>query len=441
MILFGKYHWWPGTSYGIHEGYDVPDAEGKYLALRANIVLDLDASIEFAQWCWDNKINLIVRPYNYLEPRPQKSPDWHQLAGFVKWLTDRGMPAYIQLGNEEPASDDYVDWWIIGAQVVLENGGHPGVGAVFNQDVGHFLYKLHLRQKLDLLLDRGWWCTHHGYPYNHPWDFPHDAINQAEWPGSDIYTVFDAANPRNRASYSLFGWLDTCKLIREYTKQLTGEERFVPVISGESLGGIDDEWYVDMRYPYPDRAFHLRNTQALIQCYREGQITLGDRTYALPSEYLGNCDWILGDERETGRWWPEGIYGSRTEYRSEKLNQIVPCTRPEVVEYLSTMEPFERQFGQDIAPPKPPEPEEPMDKLMALMVDMWERQGVRVNTDDAFFKHAVAQARNGVYIIPQPSRDGYYYTEVDDYLVAYTLPPMHCRKTDYAVQMGLPFFG
>lgn len=86
------------------------------------------------------------------------------------------------------------------------------------------------------------------------------------------------------------------------------------------------------------------------------------------------------------------------------------------------------------------EGEQTMDKITTILVDMWRRQGVNVNPDDAFFKYAVTQAKNGVFIIPQPSKDGYYYTEIDGYLVAYTFPPMYCSKSDYIVKTGLPPF-
>lgn len=91
---------------------------------------------------------------------------------------------------------------------------------------------------------------------------------------------------------------------------------------------------------------------------------------------------------------------------------------------------------------KPDREEVPIvDRVAVIMADMWRRQGVNLNPDDAFFKHAVEQARTaGVFIIPQPSRDGYYYTEVDGYLVAYTFPPMYCSKGDYVVRTGLPPF-
>lgn len=81
-----------------------------------------------------------------------------------------------------------------------------------------------------------------------------------------------------------------------------------------------------------------------------------------------------------------------------------------------------------------------MDKFTALMVDMWQRQGVTVNPEDGFFKKAVQSAReDGVFVIPQPSRDGNFTTDVEGYRVAYTFPPMFCQIGDWSnVEVGLP---
>ena len=435
ITLFNKYQWWRGTSYGVHAGYDVPDARQRYLDLQINTLLVLDADTNIVQWCYEHQINCIVRPYNLLEPRQGRDPNLWGLGVFVKWCIANGYPAYIQLGNEEPASDDYMTWWQGCAETVIDNGGHPGVGAVFNQDVGHFLWKLKERGKLHYLTDNGFWVTHHGYPYNHPWDYPHDAKNQAEWPGSNIHTVFDQANPRNRASYSLFGFLDTCYLIKKYLRELTGESIPIPVISGEALGGVDDEWYVDMRYPYPTRAFFMECTQKMIELFRQGKITLGDMTYKLPDTYLGCCDWIMGDYRPGPVWRNEGLYVANEDYYSSKLGQIVKCGRPEVVEYLTNLESFIRKFSWEGE-------QEEMDDYERIVSDIFNRANVVINPNDAFYKFIVKRLREtGELIFPLQSRDGFYYTQIRDWYVAYTQPMLWCRIDNPAdVKIGLPPF-
>lgn len=83
-----------------------------------------------------------------------------------------------------------------------------------------------------------------------------------------------------------------------------------------------------------------------------------------------------------------------------------------------------------------------MDQLARILEDMWQRQGVNVNPDDGFFKAAVDKARNdGVFIIPQPSQDGNYTTDISNYRIAYTVPPMWCRLGYWSsVEVGLPPF-
>ena len=87
--------------------------------------------------------------------------------------------------------------------------------------------------------------------------------------------------------------------------------------------------------------------------------------------------------------------------------------------------------------------EKPVDDLAVVLANMWERQGVRVDTSnpDAFFKYALEEARNNhIFIIPQPSVDGNYYTKRAGYVIGYTFPPVYCLDNDWGnVKTGLPF--
>lgn len=82
-----------------------------------------------------------------------------------------------------------------------------------------------------------------------------------------------------------------------------------------------------------------------------------------------------------------------------------------------------------------------VNKRESWLTDMWERANVRMHDPNcAFFRYAKAVASDeGRAIVPLPSPDGNFENHTDqDWVVAYTDPPLYADRSSWTVREGLP---
>ncbi len=137
-----------------------------------------------------NGIMPVMRVYT-----PNGNPIEGDLGAMVRHYRQLGVQ-YFQLYNEpnlncenpngKPDVDRYLDRWIPAAQVVAQNGGYPGFGAL--APGGNFDDVEFLKQALDKIKQRGEmktldkaWLSMHNYTFNHPLDYIRDSNGFAKF--------------------------------------------------------------------------------------------------------------------------------------------------------------------------------------------------------------------------------------------------------------------
>lgn len=348
--LLNQYPWFPGTSIGFHLGYGERHRDAELVEMKVNVVLDINQDVDRAKWFHDRKINVVFRPHGACEAGGSFRVNTFELEAFCRKVKDNNLPLYIQLGNEIAADDQMLEQWILGAEIVTKHGGFPGVQVLPKDQTWAFLDRLRSRGKLHLM-DNGWVNTH-DYPFNHPWNFPYDAINQQEHPGRDFSHI--------ESSYSTFGFLYTNKLVSDF---FGGRQDIIPIIVGEGGATVDPEMYRDRRYdtlshgwwtnmnhpnhyPHPElvgeaqqkaRVWQFETFKKVVDFFRNGKLEFTPgKVYTLPDRMFGYCFWITEDTREENHnmWAGEGFW-SRVPTRGY----------PEAVAYLKNMPVFTRGRG------------------------------------------------------------------------------------------------
>lgn len=270
-------------------------------------------------------------------------------------------------------------------------------------------------------------------------DYPDDPVNQLGEPMSVEDAAFHGIDEAERQRMNVERmekknpgatlWQDSTSylagdLVAELFNQALGFK--IPIIETEAGPEPFEQW--EGRYPRTTLEAHSRIAMEIVRRMNP------DHPKATRRQIFTRCFWIWDNE-------DHGPFRQAAWVNNKQLGIDLPAAA--ALEALMRDEPFVRDTEE--APPMPeptPPEEEPMtDKLTIILHDMWARQGVNVSLEDGFFKAAVQQARlNGVYVIPQPSKDGDFTTDVDGYRIAYTFPPMYAAIGDWGnVKTGLPF--
>lgn len=235
-------------------------------------------------------------------------------ARFVNILKSLNIPPYIQIFNEPGDSREwktgtpdfnlFVQRWIQHATAVATAGGYPGLQVLDPNELRTVLRALKTGG-VSAVLDRMWFCPH-PYGANHPPDYPYDARNQQDHPGT---TVMDD-------DITVLAFL-------EFASVFEDEVGFVPpFIAGE--GGWQYGNVEDTRYPKIDDNLHAQYHLALFRSFLTGKLPNGS---SLPDYLFAFCPWIFyGPEADAWYSWTTG-------------------TRQQTITTLRSIPGFVRQFG------------------------------------------------------------------------------------------------